>query len=139
VLVAHPGLIPDAQSRILPAWFRDPACAALAAALLGPPMKDPGTLLGDPELAAPVRALLSGLMAGARDYDEPAFALAEGIKRFTRRALDDERRALQDELRQAQSDAAPPTRINELLARMQDTAAALRALGASEARRKERA
>ena len=138
VLIAHPGLLAEAQSRIVPAWFRDPACAQLVAALLGPPVQDPGTLLGDPELAPPVRALLSGLLANARDYEEPALALADGITRFTRRALEDERRALQDELRQALSDPAPATRLHELQTRMQDTAAALRAL-ASEARRKERA
>jgi len=138
VLVAHPGLLEEAQSRIVPTWFHDPACAQLVAALLGPPVMDPGALLGDPELAPPVRALLSGLLANARDYEEPALALADGITRFTRRALEDERRALQDELRQALSDPAPATKLRELQTRMQDTAAALRAL-ASEARRKERA
>jgi DNA primase len=127
VLIAHPGLLEEAQARIVPAWFRDPACAALVAALLGPPVKDPGALLGEPELAAPVRALLSGLLANARDRDRPEKELEDGITKFTRRALEDERRTLQDELRKALNDRAPDTRVHELQTRMQDIAAALRA------------
>jgi DNA primase len=139
VLVAHPGLLEEAQRRVLPGWFRDPACAALVAALLGPPLKDPGTLLGDPELAPAVRALLSALMASAHDRDRPEKELEDGITRFTERALKDEQRALQHELRQAVTDRAPDPRVHEIQTRMQDVAAALRAQRASEARRKERA
>jgi hypothetical protein len=138
VLVAHPELLEEARAKVLPEWFRDPVCGELVGLLLGPPPRDPVGLLGDPEMAPPVRALLSGLLAAAREYNEPALALADGISRFTRRALEDERRALQDELRQALKDPAPAGKLHELQTRMQETAAALRAL-ASEARRKERA
>ncbi len=138
VLVAHPSLLEDAGDQVSTDWFRDPACAALLALMLGPPARDPGALLAHPELAPPVRALLSGLLAGARDYEEPALALADGITRFTRRALEEEQRALQDELRQALGSGAPAARIHELQIRMQETAAALRT-SVSEARRKERA
>jgi hypothetical protein len=69
----------------------------------------------------------------------PQAALADGINRFTRRALEDERRALQEEMRQALADPGEAARLHGLQNRMQETAAALRALGASEARRKERA
>ena len=138
VLVAHPELLEEAGTRVEAAWFKDPSCSALLALLLGPPVGDPNTLLADPELAPPVRELLSGLLAGARECDAPQLALSEGITRFTRRALEDEHRALQDELRRALGDPGQVTKLGKLQTRMQDTAAALRAL-ASEARRKERA
>src|SRR5262249_7384642 len=133
VLVAHPELLVEAQGRLDPEWFRDPACAALAHALIGPPAGDPNAVLADPELAPEVRALLSGLLAGARPVKEPHAALAEGIDRFTRRQLADEQKALQDELRQAAGDAE---RLREVLEKMQRTAGAQRAL-APAARRKE--
>ena len=127
VLIAHPGLLEEARERIVPAWFRDPACAALVAALLGPPVKDPGTLLGDPELEPPVRALLSGLLANARDRDKPEKELEDGIKGFEKRALKAEQRKLQQEFAQALGQSGSETRIQELQIRMQDIAAALRA------------
>ncbi len=142
VLVAHPALLGEAEEKVAPGWFRDPACRALLGLLLGPPARDPNAVLADPELAPEVRALLSGLLASATGYTTlgaPQAALKDGITRFTRRALEDERRELLDELRQASSDKDAAARLHGLQNRMQETAAALRALGASEARRKERA
>ena len=135
VLVAHPELLVEAQGKLAPEWFRDPACAALAHALIGPPAGDPNAVLADPELAPEVRALLSALLAAATPVKEPQVALADGIDRFTRRVLEDEQRALQDELRQASGDAE---RVRQVSERIQRTAGALRALAPS-ARRKETA
>jgi DNA primase len=134
LLVAHPELLGEAQGRFDPAWLRDPVCAALAFALFGPPARDPGAVLADPELAPEVRALLSALLAVATPKRAPKEALAEGIDRFTRRVLEEEHRALRDEAAQAK-DEATRARIFESLQR---NAAAVRAL-APAARRKETA
>jgi len=134
LLVAHPELLAEAQGRFDPAWLRDPTCAALAFALLGPPARDPGAVLADPELAPEVRALLSALLAVATPKRAPQAALDEGIGRFTRRMLEEEHRALRDEAAQA-VDEATRARIFESLQR---NAAAVRAL-APAARRKETA
>jgi hypothetical protein len=133
VLVAHPELLAEGAGRLLPTWFRDPACAALLRALLGPPVRDPGAVLADPELAPEVRMLLSGLLANALPLASPLAALNDGIDAFTRRALQAEQKELQDELRRAEGDAA-----RTISARIHETARALRALAPAE-RRKETA
>jgi hypothetical protein len=138
VLVAHPELLVDAQGRLDPSWFRDPACRELATLLLGPPARDPSVVLADPELAPEVRALLSGLLAKAQPVRAPQAALAEGIDSFTRRVLEAERRALKDELRHALGTPGDEARVQTITERMQETARASRAL-APGARRKETA
>ena len=138
VLVAHPELLVDAQGRLDPAWFRDPACRALATLLLGPPAREPNAVLADPELAPEVRALLSGLLAKAMPVRAPQAALAEGIDSFTRRVLEDERRALKDELRRALGTPGDAALVQTITERMQETARASRAL-APGGRRKETA
>jgi hypothetical protein len=81
---------------------------------------------------------LSALLARTSPSPDPPRALGEGLGRLRRRALEEERDALLVEMRGAVGARADDEQLRTLQQRMQDTAAALRAM-ASEARRKERA
>ena len=151
--MAHPEVRDEAAGHVEPAWFKVDDCRALAEALLASDARAPEALLADPDLEPSVRGLLSGLLAGARTLEEPRAALADGVTRLKRRALEAERQSLQDELRHAlaevaradpgqaetpRSDPGQAAHLETLQIRMQETAAALRAL-ATEAWRKEKA
>ncbi len=138
VLIAHPELIEEAARTVEPAWFRSDEGRALAELLLGPERREAQAVLADPELAQPVRERLAALMATARALAEPDKALTDGRARLRQRALEDERARIQSRMRQALGDPGARDELLTLQRRMQDTAAALRAM-ASEARRKERA
>ncbi|MGH7725584.1 MAG: hypothetical protein ACREOU_09165, partial [Candidatus Eiseniibacteriota bacterium] len=138
VLIAHPELIEEAARTVEPAWFQSDEGRAIAERLLGPGRRDAQALLSDPELAAPVRERLSALLASARSVAKPERALTEGTARLKQRALEEERARIQSRMRMALREAGAREELVELQQRMQETAAALRAI-ASEARRKERA
>lgn len=138
ILVAHPDLVDEAAAHVDPSWFRSEEGRALAEFLIGPARRGAQALLSDPELTDPVRDLLSALLATARALPEPERALRDGMARLRQRALEDERALIQVRMRKALGDPGAREDLVVLQQRMQETAAALRAL-ASEARRKERA
>jgi len=138
LLVAHPELLPAAAEAVDPAWFRSSEGRAIALRLLGPDRRSPQAALADPELPEDARSLLSALCAGAPRFPAAERALVDGVSRLKKRALEDEHARLLEEMKTAASRGGSPESIAALQRRMQDTAAALRAL-ASEAWRKETA
>lgn len=136
VLVAHPELLGAAAEAVDPAWFRWAAARAVAALLLGPERRSPQACLADPDLAPEARSLLSALCAEAPRLGSPERALVESVVKMKQRELKDEHARIKARLQTAQAAGEPAETIAALLRRMQDTAAASRAL-ASEAWRKE--
>jgi DNA primase len=138
LVVAHPGLVEAAAARYEAEWFLDPVTRALAGALLGPGRRKAGALHADPDLPAPERELLSGLLATAAIVAHPERELAERMDGLDRRALAERQRRQQEEFLRLAGTGGEAEGMKRLQVEMQDTAAALRAR-ASEARRKERA
>ncbi len=138
LLLAHPELLDEAAGSVSPVWFKNADCRRLVEYLFGSERRSPNALLGDPDLEPEVRSLLSALLARTSPSPDPPRALGEGTGRLRKRALEEERDALLAEMREALGARADEEQLRTLQQRMQDTAAALRAI-ASEAWRKERA
>ena len=138
LLLGHPEMLEEAAATVLPEWFKNADCRRLATYLIGPERRPPSSLLGDPDVEPEVRSLASALLARTSPSPDPPRALDEGLGRLRRRALEEEHDHLMREMRQALGERADVERLRSIQERMQNTAAALRAM-ASEARRKERA